>query len=640
MRKTTWLISCCLLTFLQAVAQEDLLQSQTIPQDLTKNADAVVRLNSMDIHLKDLDEMEYTVHKIITVLKESGDKDVDAYVGYDDSRKIKNIEANIYDALGNRIKRIKEKDFKDVSAVDGFSLYTDSRVKYLNYTPVTYPYTVDFTYEVHTKNTAYLPYFYFVEGYEVSSQKEEIKVTHDFPLEFLFEEKSFDGYNIKKQKLENGFVYTAENIPAIKYEELSPAAENYLPLLKTAPVDFTYEGYKGHVTTWEEAGKWMYNNLLVGRDKLSEATITKAKELTQGVTDPIEKAKIIYKYVQDNTRYISVQVGIGGMQPIPADEVDNVKYGDCKGLSNYTHALLEAVGVPSYYTHVEAGDDKISFDEAYPSIFGGNHIILAIPDAENNLHWVDCTSQTIPFGFIGDFTDDRNVLMMTPEGGKFVRTTSYLNQQNKEGIAGEVTLEDNGNIKANFSITSTGIQYDNRYGLEQLSKEKLDKYDKRFWGSLSNLKIEKHEFINDKNNVVFKENLNLSATNYGSKSGDRIIFTPNAINSSSYVPTRYRSRFTPFEIERGYLDEDSLTIHLPEGYKIESLPTAVKIASEFGEYQLQVKTLDEHTILCKKHLLIKAGRYAKDKYDDYREFRKKIALAEGAKASIITTTNQ
>ena len=81
----------------------------------------------------------------------------------------------------------------------------------------------------------------------------------------------------------------------------------------------------------------------------------------------LEKAKIVYRYVQDNTRYISVQVGIGGIQPIAAIEVDELKYGDCKGLTNYTQALLDIAGVESFYTIVQAGKEIVDFDSDFAS---------------------------------------------------------------------------------------------------------------------------------------------------------------------------------------------------------------------------------------------------------------------------------
>ncbi len=111
---------------------------------------------------------------------------------------------------------------------------------------------------------------------------------------------------------------------------------------------FHLDGHDGKAEKLEELGLWMYNDLLDGRAKIPEATALKIKNLVHGIEDPMEKARKVYEFVQQNTRYISVQVGIGGLQPITAAEVDKVKYGDCKGLSNYMMGLLDIAGVPSY----------------------------------------------------------------------------------------------------------------------------------------------------------------------------------------------------------------------------------------------------------------------------------------------------
>ncbi|MDP4989490.1 MAG: DUF3857 domain-containing protein, partial [Polaribacter sp.] len=109
--------------------------------------------------------------------------------------------------------------------------------------------------------------------------------------------------------------------------------------------------------------------------------------------------------MQQKTRYISVQIGIGGWEPIAANLVDDVGYGDCKGLTNYTKALLDVADVTAYYTVVYA-DDRIDVDKDFSSL-QGNHVILNIPNNGKDV-WLECTSQTMPFGFLGDFTDDRD----------------------------------------------------------------------------------------------------------------------------------------------------------------------------------------------------------------------------------------
>ena len=91
-------------------------------------------------------------------------------------------------------------------------------------------------------------------------------------------------------------------------------------------------------------------------------------------------------------------------------------YGDCKALTNYTRVLLKTVGIESYYT-VVYGDRRIeNFEQDFVSM-QGNHIILAIPSNDNYIY-LECTSQTSPFGYNADFTDDRYALIVKPEGGK------------------------------------------------------------------------------------------------------------------------------------------------------------------------------------------------------------------------------
>jgi transglutaminase-like putative cysteine protease len=78
---------------------------------------------------------------------------------------------------------------------------------------------------------------------------------------------------------------------------------------------------------------------LTGTTILPEETKAKMRALIGDEKNPIMKAKLIYDYVQQKSRYVSIQVGIGGWKPMDASDVDRLGYGDCKGLTNYTKAL-------------------------------------------------------------------------------------------------------------------------------------------------------------------------------------------------------------------------------------------------------------------------------------------------------------
>lgn len=581
--------------------------------------------------------MEVNYGSTVTILDEKGNRNIDGYVGYDASINVKDVHAEIYDRKGVLIKKLKKKDFLDVSAVDGGTLYSDSRVLFMSYLPVDYPYTVKFAYTIKTKNTGTIPSWYFINDFQVSIERS--KYTLEFAEASLkpnILEKNFESYSIDRKETYNSFSYEIANVPALKDEDLRPAIDSILPKLVISPVNFYYEGFYGSINNWKEAGSWMNENLLEGKDELSQSTVSMANEIVSGLDDPLEKAKRIYRYVQENTRYISVQVGIGGLRPISAIEVDRLKYGDCKGLSNYTKALLKAVGVESYYVHVQAGKDKVDFEETVASFEQGNHVILAVPYDEK-YYWIDCTSQVHPFGFLGDFTDDRKVLLMKPEGGEIAVTDAYLNEENQQITKARYTLNQDGGISGKINIKTKGIQYDQHFFLERRPKSDVEDHYKRYWANINNLVLKSYDFNNQRDEVIFEESVSVSASKYGTISNDKLIFVPNTFNNSQYVPKRYRNRRFPLEITRGYLDEDIYEIELPKNYTIESLPEGGHLETKFGEYSIEFKE-EEGEIVVKRRLFIKEGVYSNKDYNLYRSFRRSIVKLDNSKTILTKKT--
>lgn len=632
--RSLFLLSSLFLCF-AGISQEFQYQSLLLDKSLTDNANAVVRLDQMNINLSATNEMFYEVKQVVTVLNKDGNSFARNRVAYDKERKIKNLDVYVYDKLGGEIEHIKKKDFKDVSAADGFSLYTDDRLLVNRYTPTSYPYTISLSYSVETSDTGFFPPWYFLSNYRVSVEKSHYSIAYaNEALKPEIKEMNLENITFSKKDEANKIVYEASNIQAIKPESLGPAFRDVVPRLKVRLSKFNLKGESAEVNDWKEMGIWMNNSLLKDRAELNNATISKAKSLVSGVDDNLEKAKIIYKYVQDNTRYISVQIGIGGWKPISAIDVDRVKYGDCKGLSNYTYALLKAVGVQSYYTVIHAGNRQVDFDPDFAAL-QGNHAILAIP--YNDLYyWIDCTSQVHPFGFVGDFTDDRKALVVKPDGGEIVTTVAYINEDNYQFTKAQFSINPNGDISGNADIVTKGIQYDNRFKLERNTDDDVVKHYKSYWSNINNLKINKYSFENDKDNVAFTERVDLNATNYASISGNRILFTVNTFNNNGYVPNRHRNRKLPFEIQRGFLDEDEFTIQLPEGYMIEAIPEEKIIDTNFGTYKVSFKKdIETNSIVYTRKLLIKKGFYPKEKYAAYRDFRKQTARADDAQVVLV-----
>lgn len=610
-------------------AQKNEYPIALIADSLKENTDAVVRLNQLDIIISSQRNMNVKTKRIITVFNENGLTAIDAFENYDKKTSVKNIEVRVIDALGNEIKKIKRKDFKDVSAISGSTLFSDSRYIYLDYTPTQYPFTVIYDSEVETSNTAFIPNWLPLNEFLVGVEQSILNVTYPNDLGFKKKEFNFSGFNIQKTiDTSTQLSYKATSILAQKQEPYC-ATSVIFPRLMMGLENFNLEGEDGTAKSWKEFGKWYYDQLLTGTTQLPPETATKIKALVGNETDPIKKAKLIYDYVQKKTRYVSIQVGIGGWKPMLANDVDRLGYGDCKALTNYTRALLDIVGVPSYNTILYGDPYKKDIESDFVST-QGNHMILAIPN-ENDYVWLECTSQDDPFGYQGKFTDDRAVLVIKPTGGEIVQTKIYGDKGNLQNSKGSYSIDEQGNLSGSITIASEGSQYSNKARLENSQPNEKETHYKEYWSNINNLKLAKINFSNNKEKIAFVENVFVNAVNYAAISGAKMIFPLNAYNQFIGSVKRIRNRKNPFEIQRGYLDVDEVEVMLPLGFAIEFLPSNFELNSKFGEYKAEIIKKDATHLVYKRTLFIHKGFYPNTEYDQYRLFMEQVSRNDNAK---------
>lgn len=622
-----------LLTFLVVKtlhAQDNNYAVFDIAPELLKNADAVIRESNQHIKIIAFNKVKVIEKRVVTVFNSNGKQNIEAYISYDTSKSIKTLEANVYNDVGDHIKRIKKKDFKDVSASDGFSLYRDDRIKYLEYTPLKYPYTVSFEVEYDTSFTVNLPVWMPVNDYGLSLEKSTYTIENLASVDIKKKPLNFKVFNVS----EADNVYTVGDIEAITYESYSPQISTYLPSLKVALKQFSMKGVEGVNNDWKSFGKWMYDELLADTMELPEVHIEEAKALVSENDTDIEKAQKIYSYLQDNTRYISVQAGIGGWKPMLAEDVRRLGYGDCKGLSNYTQALLQAVGVKAYYT-VIYGSKKIRDIDPEFSSLQGNHVILTIK-SDNDYIPLECTSQSAPFGYGANFTDGRKALIVTKDGGEIIETKSFKDTENVITTKAKLNIDAKGIIIADLNILSKGVQYDYRTEVERMDQQDQYNFYKDKWDDINTIKFNNLNFNNDKSRIEFKEHLDLEISKYPVKIGNDLLFNPNMFNKSTYIPPRYSNRKLPFIIERGFVSESEYTIHLEEGVKAETLFDDINLSSPFGAYSVSI-IREGDTVVYRRRFTVKQGRYDKSSYSEFRDFLSQVKKQDNTKIILNST---
>ncbi|MDN6280654.1 MAG: DUF3857 domain-containing transglutaminase family protein, partial [Psychroflexus sp.] len=596
----------------------------TVKDTLKTNANSVIRDEQTLITIDAIDEMTIAYSRVITVFNKTGLNQVGAYVHYDDASKVKDLDLYVYDLVGQETEHFKKRDFIDQSAVSGGTLYSDNRVYHIDYKPRNYPVTLKFEYELKTSNTAFIRPFFPLERYYQSVENASFKIVNNTAIKLRSKTQNFEGFSVTEV---SDFHYTAEDMPAIKNEVYSPSLESFIPSVNFALNAFNLEGVQGSANNWQEFGLWQYENFLKDKDKLPPELVEEIKTVTADAKTDKEKAKLIFQYMQDNSRYISVQLGIGGWRPMPAEDVYEKNYGDCKALTNYTQALLNVVDIESKYCVVYSGSGQRDIDPDFFSM-QGDHVIVQVIDASES-YWLESTSQTKPFDFLGNFTDGRKVLAIDENGGEIIETPQYINDFNLQESVAKINFEQL-DLHAEIKITSHGTQYDSKAGIERLETRLVQKYYKNYWSSLNRLTVNSFDFTNNKDEVILTEEVDLSARNYLQKLGNDIILIANPFNQNSITAKTYKERTNPFQIKRGYKDIDQFEFTLGE-LQVSSLPEDITIASKFGKYELHFNNAESHKLTVNRNLELYKNNYDKTEYADFVAFLDKISKSDQTK---------
>ena len=602
------------------------LHVDLIADSLTEGSNAVLRYYKTSYDRESLKSYDLQVHYAITVMNARGKHAANLLVQYDRNSEVSDIRGTIYNKEGNELGKLKKKDLKDYPYNASYTLFSDNRVKAVSPAINTYPFTVEYSYTVHHNATVgfgnWMPLLWF----NVATEQAELQVRtpSDLGIRYKAMNHPFE-FNADTSGEVYSYKWTAYNLKAIGREPSLPHYLDYMPVVMLAPNDILYEETEGSYLNWEAYGRWVYS-LIEERDQLPLETVSRMRELVDTIPGQREKVKAIYQYMQSRTRYVNVALGLGGFQPLHAYEVDEKGYGDCKALSNYTRVLLKSVGIASYYTEIGSGRSRELKYPDFASVNQTNHVILCVP-LEGDTVWLECTSQSIPFGYIGTSNSDRYALLIGEEGGVLARTPPYPSSGNLRVAKSQVEIEESGAARMNLCTDFTQAEYEDVAGLLELSqkeqRESLLDHMVLEGFVLEDFAIEETSTNMPQARISMKG----SVSKFATKSGKRLFLRPQHLfnqTSFQYIPKdREIDIFRPV----GYHHVDTVFISLPEDYRVERLPDDVLAESDFGSYTLSVAKTDKG-IQITRSLEILSGNYSRSQFTALNTFYEAISRSD------------
>ncbi|GGA87301.1 DUF3857 domain-containing protein [Puia dinghuensis] len=626
-------IAYLLLLAVPCLAQAQNYSTALLPDSLRKGARAVIRESELILEIKSPGKAVEKEHNVYTILSPNGDNLGGYTSSFGKFNSINEISGVLYDSLGKQVRKVKRKDMQDKTYVDDMSLVSDTRYLEYNFYCKVYPYTVD--YQEEDDINGILDFSDWIPLLNSGISTQHCKYTIIAPKDYTVRYMLMNGAApplITENRDKKIYTWEASNLPARNTEPSGPRWREMVPYVLIAPSDFEAQGYKGNMSTWENYGKFIAQ-LRAGRDILPDNIRQQVHALVDTIPDKRRKVYALYHYLQQNTHYMNVSLGIGGLQPFPAEYVAVKKYGDCKALSNYMVALLKEAGIPARYVEIMSGNDAPPMIEAFSSR-QSNHIITCVPMGKDSL-WLECTNQTVPVGYMGTFTGGRKAILIDDDGAHIVATPSYSADDNTRCRVIRAQIGADGNLDASVNTMYRCVRQDLPQSMiDEMSAEDRTKYLNELF-SLPTYTVDKSHYEEEKGPLpVVKEDLHLLAPNYAGVSGRRLFIAPNLVDRSHKRLPADSVRKYDYITDRAYTDIDSVEISVPPGYQPEAMPEDVTIDGKYGRFKASVK-FDNDKLIYYRYLQQSIKHYPPADYPGLVRFYEQLYQADNQKVVLV-----
>jgi Domain of Unknown Function with PDB structure (DUF3857)/Transglutaminase-like superfamily len=439
--------------------------------------------------------------------------------------------------------------------------------------------------------------------------------------------------------------WVVDNVPGVQPEQHMPALQG---IAGRAALSVNPPAGK-HIDAWNDVGSW-YSELTEGRRMASPEIKQQVAELTAASPTIVAKMQALTEFVQQNIRYLAIELGIGAYQPRPAAEVFSHRYGDCKDKATLMSAMLQEIGVDSYYVIVNTGRGVIS--DSTPPGLGFNHVILAIrlPDGVEDesfgalvkhaklgpLLIFDPTNEFIPLGSLSGSLQGNFGLLVAPGVSELIQLPRLPSRANAIKREATMTLDGNGTLRGDVQeswIGEAAAMQRTERRLANRATDQIKPVEAQIASSFASVEIIKAAVDNlQRIEQPVTWRYSLQAGSYAKVADNLLILRPRILGSKTtgFLETG-RPRELPIELACPEEDTDKFEITLPAGYVSDFLPPAVDLDYPFGSYHSKTE-LAGNVLRYSRTFTLKESSIPADQAEDLRHFYRIINTDERASA--------
>ncbi len=607
------------------------------------DVDAVVLVRDQLTTVSSSGEIETRYRVGLKILRPAGRSRGWIRVAFDDQTRLTYLKAWALPAAGQEYE-VKEKEAVETALPGSGELYSDDRLKILLIPAADPGNVIGYEYEQRRRPYLLQDVWPFQDDIPVLQSRFELQL----PSGWEFSTFWVNHPEVKPvQAGTNQWTWEIDNLDAVEDE---PSMPEWQAVAGRMAVSYFSRGGPGKANadgSWVGIGRW-HASLYQGRRDLTPEIQQKVVELTSPKQTMLEKMQSLATFVQHDIRYVAIEIGVGGYQPHPAQDVLRNQYGDCKDKVTLLSTLLKAIGVNSYYVLINSKRGLVRPE--VPTTLAFDHVILAIQlpkdvpsegfygvqdDAKlGRILFFDPTSPTTKMGSLPASLQANYGLLVTDVGGQIVSLPLLPPAVNRLLRAGTLKLAPSGDL--------TGAVREIRWGapdaarrarLESQSESDRQKDLENFLGGylgglvLQGYKIEGLGNYDD--NIVLT--YRFLARGYAKQAGPLELVRPRVLGEKSLDldQEKGKTRKYPVEFDSTTLETDIFDITLPEGYVVDELPPAVDIKSPFGEYVTKIEA-DGNVLKYQRQYQINSVLVPVERVDELKKFFSQIQADERA----------
>lgn len=547
--------------------------------------------------------------------------------GYENSgRSVKQMKAWTI-SPGGKIMEAGKNDLAIISGFGDFELFSDDRAKVITAPGVEDGALVG--YEITTEGREVLNSLRFRLEEEVPVWLNELRVSA--PSGSL---RYFINFPDRMEAASPGpstATFRALRRPAIPKEDDMP------PLWSVGAAVFVNYDPNGSaaIQSWDTAGRAIHSYFSGARGPTPEID-AEAQRLAAARADLVGKLDSINGFVSRKIRYVAVEIGVGAFRPHPASDVYRLKYGDCKDKATLLMTMLDKVGLNGYPALLGTRR-KIEADPASPTLTTFNHLIVALPvpvalreavekfpayDPQSQILWIDPTSESHPLGELPEMDQGVYALISYPDHGEIRRTPESSAASNGIEYQAQLQLDESGKGSASVELRYLGDANAARhaYYRDQSQSELRKIFEARIarYVSQASLVQAKMAGVED-NSERIVEQFSFTGDFAAASAGSSWFLQPLFLSGMSAVKVGTKARTQPLDLGAPSHVQGQYRIELPAGMRIERLPEAASIESEFGTLRTEY-VLNGNMLTATHTLSFTSSRVAPEKYADFREF--------------------